>query len=102
MNVKRTAKNIQVGDMLALRHDMQFNADGVSWFKDPDGEFVADLTSELMPVFHGWIRYVATYKKIIDKTVTKQGNRKVTILACDDGTSYELNATYAYIVKESR
>ncbi len=98
-NTAKTPKNIQVGDMLALRHDMRLNVDGVSWFKNENGDFVADPTSPLEPVWRGYVSFIATYKTITDKSVVKQGNRTVTILTCEGGHQYELNASYAYIVK---
>jgi hypothetical protein len=99
MNTQKTPKNIQVGDMLALRHNMQFNADGISWLKDANGDFVADPTSPLEPVWRGFVSYIATYKTITEKAVAKKRYGTVTVLTCADGSTYELNASYAYIVK---
>jgi hypothetical protein len=95
----KTAKNIQVGDMIALMHDFQRNADGKAWLRDENDNFVPDTTSPLEPVFHGNASFIATYKTIVDKSVVKQGNRKVTIITCEDGSTYELNATYAFMMK---
>lgn len=94
----KTAKNINVGDALALRHDFKRVENGVAWVRDENGEYIPDTTTALEPCIRGWGSFAATFKTIVAKEVTKEGNCTVTIFTCEDGDSYRLYAKNAYVV----
>jgi hypothetical protein len=88
---KLTAKKIKVGDMIGLMH----NFIGCT----TDNEYIFDTDSPLAPAIRGWVDYVCEYKTIIEVSATKQGSRTVTIVTCEDGSTYELNSRNAYEAK---
>ena len=95
---KRTAKNINVGDAIALMHEFKYDSNGW-WLLDADGEMIPDPATDLQPCLRGYDSFAVAFKTITNKEVTKVGGCTVTILTCEDGSSYSLNARNAYVVE---